>query len=123
MFRFISVSSLNFLLKRRFPLLIFTTDFSVCMEMCAWVLAVLDDVRRWVKHFKDANTSIQDQPRSGRPQTASSEPNKKTVDEIIKEDRRVTLDAIATKLGIGHSAVQEMIGSLDFRKKGHPAAR
>jgi len=23
-------------------------------------------VRRWVKHFKDGNTSIQDQPRSGR---------------------------------------------------------
>ena len=30
-------------LKRRFPPLIFTTDFSVCMEMCAWVLVVLDD--------------------------------------------------------------------------------
>jgi len=23
-------------------------------------------VRQWVKHFKDGNTSIQDQPRSGR---------------------------------------------------------
>ena len=42
-FRFVSEPSLNFLLKRRFPLLIFTTDFSVCMEMCAWVLVVLDD--------------------------------------------------------------------------------
>ena len=68
-------------------------------------------VRQWVKHFKDGNMSIQDQPRSGRPQTASAEPNKKRVDEIIKEDRRVTLDAIATNLGIGHSAVQEMIGN------------
>jgi len=28
----------------------------------------------------------------------------------------VTLDAIATKLGIGHNAVQEMIGSLGYRK-------
>jgi hypothetical protein len=37
------VPSLNFLLKRRFPLLIFTTDFSVCMEMGAWVLVVLDN--------------------------------------------------------------------------------
>jgi len=36
---------------------------------------------------------------------------------------RVTLDAIAIKLGIGCSAVQEMIGSLDYRKKGHPAAQ
>jgi len=83
----------------------------------------ISSVRRWVKNFKDGNTSIQDQPRSGRPRTASAEPNKKRVGEIIKEDRRVTLDAIATKLGIGHSAVQEMIGSLDYRKKCHPAAR
>jgi len=37
-------------------------------------------VRRWVKHFKDGNTSIQDQPRSGRSRTASTEPNKKRVD-------------------------------------------
>ena len=73
-------------------------------------------VRRWVKHFKDGNTSFQDQPRSGRPRTVSTEPNKKRVDEIIKEDRRVTLDAIATKLGIGHGAVQEMTGSLGYRK-------
>jgi len=77
----------------------------------------------WVKHFKEGNTSIQDKPRSGRPRTASTEPNKKRVGEIIKEDRRVTLDAIATKLGTGHSAVQEMTGSLDYRKKGHPTAR
>ena len=63
-------------------------------------------VGRWAKHFKDGNTSIQDQARSGHPQTASTEPNKKRVDEIIKEDRRATLDAIATKLGIGHIAVQ-----------------
>ena len=73
-------------------------------------------VRRWVKHFKDGNTSIQNQPRSGRPRTASAEPNKKRVDEIIKEDRRVTQDEIATKLGIGHNAVQEMIGSLGYWK-------
>ena len=73
-------------------------------------------VRWWVKHFKDGNTSIQDQPQSGRPWTASTEPNKKIVEEIIKEDRRVTRDAIATKLWTGHNAVQEMIGSLGYRK-------
>ena len=42
-FRFVSMPSSNFLLKSRFPLLIFTTDFSVCMDMCAWVPVVLDD--------------------------------------------------------------------------------
>ena len=73
-------------------------------------------VRQWVEHFKDGNTSTQDKPGSGRPRTASTEPDKKRLDEIIKEDRRVTLDAIATKLGIKHNAVQEMIGSLGYRK-------
>jgi len=72
--------------------------------------------RRWVEHFQDRNTSIQYRPRSGHPRTASTEPDKKRLDEIIKEDRRVTLDAIATKLGIRHNAVQEMIGSLGYWK-------
>jgi predicted ArsR family transcriptional regulator len=48
--------------------------------------------------------------------TASTEPDKERLDEITKEDRRVTLDAIATKLGIRHNAVQEMIGSLGYQK-------
>jgi len=72
-------------------------------------------VRRWVKHFKDGNTSIQDQPHSSRPRIASTEPKKKRVDKIIKEDRHVTLDTIATKPGIGRNAVQEMIESLGYR--------
>jgi hypothetical protein len=39
---------------------------------------------------------------------------KKRVDQTIKEDRRVTLDTVATKLAIGHNAVQGMIGCLCF---------
>jgi len=57
---------------------------SVCMGASS--------VRRWVKHFKDGKTSIQDQPRSGRPRAASTERNKERVDEIIQDDRRVTVD-------------------------------
>jgi len=81
---------------------------SVCMGASS--------VRRWVKHFKDGNTSIQDEPRSGRPRTASTERNKERMDEIIQDDRRVTVDTIARTLGIGHNAVQEMIESLGYRK-------
>ncbi|KAJ4434960.1 hypothetical protein ANN_23532 [Periplaneta americana] len=42
-------------------------------------------VRRWVKHFEDRNTSIQDEPRSGRPRTASTEHNKERVYEFWDE--------------------------------------
>ena len=73
-------------------------------------------VRRWVKHFKDGNMSIQDQPCNSLPRTASTKPNKKRVDGIVKEDRRLMRDKIATKLGIGHNAVQEMTGSLGYQK-------
>ena len=55
-------------------------------------------VRRWVKHFKDGNTSMQDEPRSGRPRTASMERNKERINEFIREDRCVTVNEIAATL-------------------------
>jgi transposase len=70
---------------------------SVCMGASS--------VGRWVKHFKDGNTIIEDKPRRGRPRTDSTERNKERVDEIIEDDRRVTVDSIARKQGMGHSAV------------------
>ncbi|PNF38942.1 hypothetical protein B7P43_G07033 [Cryptotermes secundus] len=73
-------------------------------------------VRRWVKHFKDGNTSIEDEPQCGRPRTASTERNKERMDEIIQDDRRLTVDTIARKIGIGHSAVQEIIERLGYMK-------
>jgi len=76
---------------------------SVCMGASS--------VRRWVKHFKDGNTSIQDQPQSSHPRTASTEHNKERVDEIIQDDRHVTVDTIARTLGLGHNAAQKMIES------------
>jgi transposase len=51
-------------------------------------------VRRWVKHFKDGNVDIADQPRCGRPRTAATERNKQKVDELIREDRRITVREI-----------------------------
>ena len=54
--------------------------------------------------------------QSGHPRTASTERNKERVDEIVQDDRCVTVDTIARKLGIGHYAVQEMIESLSYGK-------
>jgi len=68
-----------------------------------------------VKHFKDGDTSIQDEHRSRRPRTSSTERNKERVDEIIQDDRRMIVDTITRTPGIGHSAAQ-MIESLGYRK-------
>jgi len=50
------------------------------------------------------------------PRTASTECNKEREDEIIQDDRHVTVDTIARTLELGHNAVQEMIESLGYRK-------
>ena len=75
---------------------------------CAYVDLCMgtSSVRRWIKHFKDGNTSIQDQPNSGCPRTASTELNKERADELIRGDRHVTVNDITAKLALGLSAVQ-----------------
>jgi transposase len=50
----------------------------------------ISSVRRWVKHFKDGNTDIADQPRCGRPKIAAAERNKQKVDELIRKDRKMS---------------------------------
>jgi predicted ArsR family transcriptional regulator len=69
-----------------------------------------------VKHFKDGNTDIADQPRCGRPRTAATERNKQKVDELMRQDRRITFREIAEQLGVGYHAVQEMMEILGYPK-------
>jgi hypothetical protein len=73
-------------------------------------------VRRWVKHFKDGNTDITDQPLCVRQRTAATEGNKQRVDELIRKDRRITVREIATQLGVGHHEVHGMMEILRYRK-------
>jgi hypothetical protein len=48
--------------------------------------------------FKDGNTDIADQPRCGRQRTAATERNKQKVDEVLRQDRRITVREIAAQL-------------------------
>jgi hypothetical protein len=58
---------------------------------CVWrCLHGVSSVRRWVKHFKDGNTDIADQPRCGQPRTAATERNKQNVEELIRQGRMIT---------------------------------
>ena len=48
-------------------------------------------VKRWVVHFKSGSSDITDKERSGRPLSAVTEENKRSVDELIRSDRRITV--------------------------------
>jgi hypothetical protein len=75
----------------------------------------VSSVRRRVKHFKDGNTDMADQPRCGRRRTAATERNKQKVDELVRQDRSIADREIAAQLGVGHHAVQEMMEILGYR--------
>jgi hypothetical protein len=85
---FVNVLLLNFLWKRETRQGSSTSDFVLCMEMPAWMPAVSED--GWNILRTDGNTDIADQLRCGRLRTAATERNKQKVDELIREDRRIT---------------------------------
>ena len=64
---------------------------------------------KWVPAFKDGRESITDDLRSGRPVDVSTPEAVQAVEDLIKSDRRVTLDEIATKLDISHGTVYAIV--------------
>jgi transposase len=71
-------------------------------------------VRRWVEYFSTGATDLNDKHRSGRPPSAATQKNKIRVNEIIQNDRRVTVLDIMNELEIGSSAVQHIINELGY---------
>ncbi|GFO16043.1 histone-lysine N-methyltransferase SETMAR [Plakobranchus ocellatus] len=77
----------------------------------------MTQVYQWCSWLKDGRTSLQDEPRSGRPNTANNDWNTARVDELIKVDRRVKLKKISLKLDIPKTNVYEIVNDeLGYRK-------
>lgn len=64
--------------------------------------AVMDisNVRRWVKKFGIGETEIADILRSGRPTTSVTDANREGADELIRGDRRLTVQNVADALNV-----------------------
>lgn len=73
----------------------------------------LSTVQKWSSEFKRGRESIEDDPRSGGPITASTDENVKKVEKIILEDARMKVKMIAemTNLSIGtiHSILHDSL--------------
>ncbi|CAH1242186.1 SETMAR [Branchiostoma lanceolatum] len=59
-------------------------------------------VKKWVANFKRGKESVKDDPRSGRPKTATSENEVEAIHRMIMNDRRVTIRHIEHSLGISY---------------------
>jgi hypothetical protein len=69
------------------------------------------NVGQWLKCFRVGNTDIPDQLCSGDLRTATTERNKRKIDELTRENQHVTVREVAAGIRIRHSAVQEIVES------------
>ncbi|MCP3666190.1 MAG: hypothetical protein GY696_27435, partial [Gammaproteobacteria bacterium] len=63
----------------------------------------------WIKRIKDGRDSLEDEYRSGRPATSTSESLCDNVRAILDENRRSTIDAVAEELGISHGSAHSVV--------------
>ncbi|CEF59878.1 Transposase, type 1 family-containing protein [Strongyloides ratti] len=66
-------------------------------------------IKRWVSEFKHGKTSLEDDPRSGRPKIATTKEIIEKVHEMIMNDRRLTVSEIAEKMEISEERTYHII--------------
>ena len=74
-------------------------------------------VHSWVENFSQRRSKIVDEIRSGRPVEIATDASVQRVEEMIRGDRRVTIDSVASAIGCSHgSAYSIMHDRLKFKK-------
>jgi hypothetical protein len=82
-------------------------------EHCLSCQAVHDRVQK----FSEGRTSIEDEHRAGRPVAIATPEMLQRVEDIIRAERRVTVDAVATAVGCSRGqAYNVMHEGLGFHK-------
>jgi len=65
-------------------------------------------VHNWVQKFSEGQTSIEDKHRAGWPVEIATPETLQRVEDIIRAERRVTVDAVATTIGCSRGQVYNM---------------
>lgn len=66
-------------------------------------------VFKWASSFKDGRTSVEDEPRAGRPKEASTPAKVQAVDKLVREDRRLKVGEIAESLDVSIGTVHKIL--------------
>jgi len=66
-------------------------------------------VKKWVAEFKRGRETLDDDPRSGRPRTSTTDEMVEKVHDMVMADRRITTRTIAEAMQVSHERIQHIL--------------
>ena len=66
-------------------------------------------VAKWVQRFRQGKTSLEDDPRIGRPGTSITDKNIEAVRTLIEENPHISIRYLAFELGVSYGTVCSII--------------
>uniref|UniRef100_A0A7M4EMQ5 Mos1 transposase HTH domain-containing protein n=1 Tax=Crocodylus porosus TaxID=8502 RepID=A0A7M4EMQ5_CROPO len=74
-------------------------------------------VYEWVEKFKHGRTSVVDEPRTGRPNTATTEDNIAKVDAAVHASKRVSIPELVAEVGVSAGSIHAILHNhLNYQK-------
>ena len=74
-------------------------------------------VFEWHKRFVEGREDVEDDPKSGRPCTSTTDTNIEKVRQLVRSDRRLTIRVIANEVGMDKETVRTiLVDTLGMRK-------
>lgn len=66
-------------------------------------------VYEWHKRFREGRVNTADEPRSGRPSTATNDEKIEQVRQVVRANRRISIDDIASEVDLSHGSVHTIL--------------
>ena len=70
--------------------------------------SVLSTVKKWAAEFKRGRESLEDDPRSGRPSTATTQENIDRIHQMVMNNTRLTISHLANAISISRERVENI---------------
>ena len=81
------------------------------------ILPCSEQVFEWHKRFVEGREDVEDDPKSGRPCTSTTDTNIKKVRQLVRSDRCLTIRVIANEVGMDEQMVRTILfDTLGMRK-------
>jgi len=82
----------------------FTETFTMLQQAYGEDCLSRTQCHEWYQGFKSGRTSIEDDPKSGRPCTSTNDDHVEKVHAVIRQNRRLTVREVTEEVGICKSS-------------------